>query len=268
MPIYFDVMNKNWPFAIESIGNDWYQEDINRPNGHPYYHWLQTNEGVGEVQLADQKILLPAGSGLLLSPFLAHRYYRKSNAAWKTSFVTVNGRFLERMHEILSDEAFIFVSDGQFFSQWIDKMISHIQKRDATPKDFSIATYAFLLELSQRHPSQPPLENKLFADYLKPTITYIETHFSEDISVEQLAKIVFITPQYLNRLFQRFFHLTTTQYIRQFRLKKAKELLINKNEMEIQLLAELVGFKSSSHFIASFKKATGYTPLAFRLLYV
>lgn len=267
MALYFDLMDKNFPFTVESIGTNWCQEEIHRPHGYPYYHWLQTEKGLGEVQFPHQKISLPVGCGILISPFYPHRYYRKSPEEWKTSFVTIGGLFANQISEILKDENYLFIPDAHYFKSWTEDVVTHYQKRDYSSLDYSVACYDFLLHLKQTLTLKPQPKNKLYTTYLKPAIAYMETHFAEDFSIEELAQQVFITPQYLTRLFQRFFQMTASEYLSQLRIKKAKELLITKKETEIQVISQLVGFKSSSHFIATFKKTTGYTPMVFRDLY-
>ena len=49
MPIYFGSNFAREPFQFDSVGNDWEQESVTRPEGYPLYHYLQTKEGVGEV---------------------------------------------------------------------------------------------------------------------------------------------------------------------------------------------------------------------------
>ena len=63
MPIYFGSNFAREPFQFDSVGNDWEQESVTRPEGYPLYHYLQTKEGVGEVtiysrnQVASESIL-------------------------------------------------------------------------------------------------------------------------------------------------------------------------------------------------------------------
>lgn len=57
------------------------------------------------------------------------------------------------------------------------------------------------------------------------------------------------------------------QYLLDFRIRQAKELLINQPELSIQLVATKVGIESTSQFINLFKKRTNYTPKKFRTLY-
>ena len=76
------------------------------------------------------------------------------------------------------------------------------------------------------------------------------------------------SPQYLSRLFNRYFGCSAYAYLTSFRLGKAKELLIGKPHLSVQLVASMTGYLDTSHFIAMFKKATGLTPLEFRKTYM
>lgn len=51
MEVHFNLLDGSNPFSIESIGYQWEQEMIMRADGYPYYHWLQTEEGLGRSPL-------------------------------------------------------------------------------------------------------------------------------------------------------------------------------------------------------------------------
>ncbi len=268
MPLYFDLMDSEYPFAIESIGEKWSQGDTIRPKGYPYYHWLQTTKGQGEIEVKGEKISLPKNCGILLSPFTPHKYYPKNNESWETSFLTINGTLSNQIQELLKGEDYLFVTEATYYENWIHHVITSYEKKEMTPLKLSVETYDFLLHLTEHYVKVPYMDNKLHQTYVKPVIAFVEKNYPQDFSIEELSKEAFITPQYLNRLFQKFYRQTTTEYVNQYRIKKAKEFLITKKETEIQVIAQLVGFKSASHFIATFKKLTGYTPMNFREMYV
>ena len=64
MPIYFGSNFAREPFQFDSVGNDWEQESVTRPEGYPLYHYLQTKEGVGEVTVI--RLSCKKGKGFLL----------------------------------------------------------------------------------------------------------------------------------------------------------------------------------------------------------
>ena len=57
MPIFFRNLPSSEPFTIDSVGNDWIQEEVNRPRGYPFYHYLQTEKGEGIVKIQEKEYL-------------------------------------------------------------------------------------------------------------------------------------------------------------------------------------------------------------------
>lgn len=92
---------------------------------------------------------------------------------------------------------------------------------------------------------------------------YIRQHYSENLSVEQLASTVYLTPDYLSRLFKKSTGISLSQYIRQYRMEKARELLLQTNKKVIQIGAE-VGYPNYSYFCQSFREYFGKSPEKYR----
>ena len=55
MPIYFRNTPVTEPFTFDSIGNNWIQDQMNRPKGYPKYHYLQTEKGRGILKVQGKK---------------------------------------------------------------------------------------------------------------------------------------------------------------------------------------------------------------------
>ena len=108
------------------------------------------------------------------------------------------------------------------------------------------------------------MKDPLYQRYLVPVLLEIEKNFDQNLTVQTLSRQVYITPQYLSRLFQKFLGCSTYEYLTTYRINKAKEYLMLYQRMEVQEIAGKTGFQDSSHFIAMFRKMTGVTPLEFR----
>ncbi len=109
-------------------------------------------------------------------------------------------------------------------------------------------------------------DEPLYLRYVAPVIKEIETRYDTELTVQELSAGVYVTPQYLSRLFRRFLGCSAYEYLTTFRINKARELLVSAPRMEVQQIAGETGFSDASHFIAMFKKITGVTPLEFRRL--
>ena len=140
---------------------------------------------------------------------------------------------------------------------------------DALPfnsRQLSVNCYAILINIADSTAIRSPSDEPLYQNYVLPVIKEIERHYYMELTVDGLSGLVYITPQYLSRLFRRFLNCSTYEYLTSFRLSKAKELLITDVRLEVQEIARMTGFSDTSHFIAVFKKIAGVTPLEFRKL--
>lgn len=266
MPKYFQFASQNLPLAIDTIGHEWEQENVTREQGYPYYHWLQTESGRGEILICDEKIPLPKGHGILIKPFIPHAY--SSAYRWNTNFVTFGGGLGGEIKKIVGNAPFLLAKESDYFSYtgWIDQMIRAHIGGATDPITRSVLCYSFLIHIAASEDYQENRHNPLYLKYVAPVIKDMETDFSSELTLEAMARKVYVSPQYLARLFRRFTGTSPYAYLQAIRLNHAKELLVNQPELAIQHISHLVGIPGPSHFIAVFKKETGYTPLKFRAL--
>lgn len=93
--------------------------------------------------------------------------------------------------------------------------------------------------------------------------SWLQEHFAEDISLIGLAKEAGVSPEHLVRLFRAGEGTTPIQYVWQFRVLKAIELLVQTG-LPVNEIAARCGFKTSYHFARIVKKQTGRTPTDIR----
>lgn len=91
----------------------------------------------------------------------------------------------------------------------------------------------------------------------------INLHYEEALTLARLAAEQNITSQYLSALFRRETGMKLSDYLVATRIKHAKELLRDSDDLVIDI-ATAVGFNSTSHFDYMFHKYTGFRPLAYR----
>jgi AraC family transcriptional regulator len=92
---------------------------------------------------------------------------------------------------------------------------------------------------------------------------YLNAHFSESVSITELASIVSIHPAHLMRCFRREYRTTIGDYVRGLRIEHASRLLTS-GECSLSAVSVSAGYSDQSHFIRAFKAATGMTPAAFK----
>ena len=92
---------------------------------------------------------------------------------------------------------------------------------------------------------------------------YIDAHISEEISIEQLAALIYKSPSQASRIFRRAFGRTPYGYLTHQRFSRAKTMLLGTN-MLVKEIAYSVGFRDEHYFSYVFGKKFGETPSAFR----
>lgn len=96
------------------------------------------------------------------------------------------------------------------------------------------------------------------------TKAYIREHLGENISRADIARRVYLHPDYLSHIFREKTNITLSEYILQERVRWAKELL-ESGKLSITEIGEKVGFSNTSYFGKMFRKCTGCTPKDYRM---
>lgn len=98
---------------------------------------------------------------------------------------------------------------------------------------------------------------------IKDTLAYIREHFTEKITLDEIAKHLHLSTNECCRFFKKNMNCTLFEYITEYRLSKSMELLEH-TDLSVSQIAYESGFGSSSYFIEKFRKNVGMTPAAFR----
>lgn len=98
---------------------------------------------------------------------------------------------------------------------------------------------------------------------IQTLLDYIENHYQQPITIEQLCEISHYSSSYLCRYFKSICGISIFQYIKQIRLKHAYIDVCQSNE-DISLIAYKHGFSSSKAFIKAFKEVYQQSPGLYR----
>jgi two-component system response regulator YesN len=105
-----------------------------------------------------------------------------------------------------------------------------------------------------------PQSNIDYSNHIvKATKEYLENHYDQDISLEDVAEQVNISPQYFSKLIKKTTGYNFIDWLSMLRVKKAKELLTNSN-LTVKEVCFMVGYKDPNYFSRIFKKRIGITP--------
>ncbi|TBL79106.1 response regulator transcription factor [Paenibacillus thalictri] len=91
---------------------------------------------------------------------------------------------------------------------------------------------------------------------------YIDTHYAEEIKLEDIAELEHYNSSYLSLAFKETMNINFQDYLLNVRLGNAKKMLLS-GQYKIKDIAVMSGFKNPHYFSAVFKKAEGFTPKDF-----
>ena len=94
-------------------------------------------------------------------------------------------------------------------------------------------------------------------------LDFIRENLPRNIGRQEIAKAVYLNPEYLSRLFKKEMGIGLNEYLVQERMKIAESLLRN-TSFSISIIASKVGYVNFSHFARAFKKEFGVSPTEYR----
>ena len=100
-------------------------------------------------------------------------------------------------------------------------------------------------------------------DIIRTAKKYIEDHFDKDISLDDVSRVVNISPYYFSKVFKEASGLNFIEYLTNIRIEKAKDLLENSN-LSIKEICVSCGYTDPNYFSRSFKKNVGVTPTEYK----
>lgn len=115
----------------------------------------------------------------------------------------------------------------------------------------------------ERAGSLPELAKGPSDEKVKDMMAYVGAHYSENITVDALARAAHVSRRVCFRLFQENLHMTPVEYIRSVRLKKAEQML-TLSQASITQIGYACGLGSSSYFGKLFHGQYGCTPREYR----
>lgn len=123
---------------------------------------------------------------------------------------------------------------------------------------------AKILSLIMAESWQPDIQHK---DAKKKNIVqiknYLDEHFTESLSLDFLAEMIYINKYYLVKIFKQQYGLTISQYIQQKRITHAKHLL-RFTDRSVESIGAECGMEQPHYFSRIFKKVEGISPSQYR----
>jgi two-component system response regulator YesN len=144
------------------------------------------------------------------------------------------------------EEIYRMISQGGYEQIAVRGSVKHF-------KDFALEFSGYLLEIRQH----------ALGGVLTEIEKEITEHYMDNLSLKSLSEKYYINSAYLGQIFKRQFGNSFKDYLNNYRIDRATELLIRSDE-KVYLIASEVGFNNTDYFISKFVQIKGITPLQYR----
>ncbi|OPA78760.1 hypothetical protein BVG16_10695 [Paenibacillus selenitireducens] len=248
--------------AYTKVPEDWHDTNY-IPEFNKLYYIV---EGEGFVQVGEERHVSQPGQLILLPAGTLQSYGTIPDAPtfgkyWCHFSAKVGNQHL---FDLLRTPLFVNVDEDDELRKQFDRLI-RFQYAEGLSAAFRVRSA--LLEIISMFLDQSPriqvnTSKSPSFEKMSRVIRHIEDHLSSTFSIEELARIVHLQPNYFIQTFKQVTGQSPIQYINRLRLEKAAQLL-NFTNLGITEIAETVGIELS-YFSRMFKEYTGYSPSAYR----
>ncbi len=260
--VYSDVLvnelKKTDLIIIPALDGDMVQ---NLENNKDFIPWINAQHKAGaEVASLCVGAFLLASTGLITGRKCATHWMAAND--FRRMFPDVE--LVE--DKIITDELGIYSSGGAF--SYLNLILYIIEKYAG--RDIAVfLSKAFQIDIERR--SQSPFmvfqgQKDHTDEPIKKAQEFIETNFSDKISVDQLASMFALSRRNLERRFKKATANSVVEYIQRVKIEAAKMSLETSRENVNEVMFK-VGYTDTKAFRTTFKKITGVSPVEYRNKY-
>lgn len=233
------------------------------PAIRPHYLFHFVLNGSGKYYVDNKVYNVKKGQGFLITPGVTTYYEADEENPWEYCWIGFDGLDVNTILKNcgLDDKSLIFTdkSKGKLQESLINLIntYEHGYGNEYTILGQLYLSFSYMYNL--------PYINKTFHNetHLQKALTYIHNNYTYDIRITDIANYVGINRSYLFKIFKSSKYMSPLQYLTNYRLNMAKQLLIE-SDLSITEILYSCGFKNPSSFYKHFKKNMNITPSQYR----
>lgn len=237
------------------------------PAVRPNYILHYVLNGKGKYQIGGRTYALGKDQGFLIEPNVMTFYEADTTDPWSYLWIGFDGTRSKKLMEEMGLTGRMPTFHGDCGQQLLEIIQTMLQcKTEDLPGILEMESllYRFWSDLARDLSKQQDMvypEQQNY--YVHTAVEYIQKHYAEDIRVQDMAKHLDISRNYLSTLFQTILYTSPSEYLANFRLTRAKEQLTI-TSLPISTIAEMCGYQDPLVFSKAFKRKTGLTPSQYR----
>ena len=265
--------------SIEKIQS--YEKGLFLWHWHPEVELTLILSGEIEYQVDDNTYILSEGEGLFCNSNSLHSGQMREDKECTYLSITFHPRFLYGYeNSILQTKYVTHITSNELWSSlllkdtvsWQNEILEGMRRiyelSQIAPADFELQVHMLLLNIWHkfyRYFSTQPNSDwkpKQHLKRLRDILLFIEEHYNQEISLEDVAKSASICKSECCRFFKKHMGITIFDYILYLRIQNSLPLL--KKADSITEVAAMVGFSSPSYYSQIFKRYMKCTPMEYK----
>ncbi|MGL6173893.1 MAG: AraC family transcriptional regulator [Cellulosilyticaceae bacterium] len=226
-------------------------------------------KGKGKFCINGVTYEIKKGQGFLIPPDVLGDYGPSDDEPWEYFWVGFNGakasQYIAQAHLSVNQPVFSYTGDERL-KQCMQEMVECT--RLTYNKQLRVLTklYEFIclmIENNTLGKEDTLLVAPTVQDYALEAVEYIENNFFRNITINDIAKYLNLNRSYLYKLFKSYSGISPQQFLINYRMERACELL-GSTQLTITQVAASVGYTDSLVFSNRFKKYKGMSPTEYR----
>lgn len=236
------------------------------PAVRPNYILHYIMEGKGKFLVNGEEYNLRKGQGFLIEPEVQTFYQADEEVPWTYLWIGFGGKKAEDyLRDLgLNKKQLIFQCGcGEELKQIVYSMLKHRKYTAANEYFLEGLLYTFFGTLKENMEIAGNAGEKDGNLYVRKAVEFIQNNYADPVRVKDIADYVGVNRSYLYTLFQDNLQLSPKEYLTNFRLTRAAELL-QLTDLSVETVAMSCGYQDALGFSKIFKAKMGITPSAYR----
>jgi AraC-like DNA-binding protein len=217
-----------------------------------------------------ETLVASPGTVNLVIPGEPHTGFSASEEGWTYRMFYLDASLMEHVASQVADRkrSRPFFRQGVIHDALLAKTLGELHRAmEDESRDLLEKESRLLMTLAQwirRHAEDPPAVRSIRGEHhaVRSARDYIESHFQDAVSLEEIASISHLSAFHLIRVFQQEVGLCPHAYLTQVRIERARALILR--GWTLARAAAETGFTDQSHLTRHFKRILGITPGQYR----
>ncbi len=232
---------------------------INKPQGNSGILMMFTVGGEGVLIFNKNRYVLKHHMACIVPAGQPCEYFTPGNKMWEFYWIHIVGaNNLGLINYMIENKGYVFtINNSETITARIEQLLTGYSNDLDSSRAISQLIYD-LLENTNLNTSASKEQGTV-----DRVIKFIRDNYKKDITIKDMARVVHVSPDHLIRVFKKETGFTPYNYLKNYRLLKACDLLSFTN-MSVKQISMEIGYKSESSFISQFKSFKSAAPGEYR----